>query len=1746
MSPQNRNYANQREYMESLRSDKPMEQPDDLRTPFTYKEWISRNPTLKPGDEYSQYTRYVRDWYDSAYTGKNTLDLVKRDYYSLLLELQSTFKDTEDFNRIARLDISNDLDLEEAIPFFAKRLKEIAIYFINKRDAIKQAKLKYNMVGGKGAMERLFYEHILKAFARRDYVLNVPEQSAYDTFPALSSIKDGFQINIEELYDDTEYFDKDPNVPVSNYYDLSNPELIQHLSEKSMDESDASWAFGTGISDVYADNPLVWTLSSVLEEYGTDDIDDIPLSAFSSFDRNLLNDYVKIEQSKKYLGEHQYVLSGGYYKLKTNDFSFSLEEGNNWFYWPSGEYFLETPDSYFDPILLVDTNLIADGAIASDNYEDADKIFVEQSGSIKAAWLYSNPSTDLRKTMRAQFLPFSNSRNGKGYQFIFPFPDYGLSGEDIEYTKPGFDNVGSLYNVLSPEIRKEVQHAYWNFDYSLSSIDPILIHDTNLIDQNAKPGEYYNDADKVIVRRTPNPDNIHDNNPDSVYTEEFERAWLYKFNTTDIPITVGQNYIHWPVHPYERDDESMEYNILSSQCVSMDISLLKPESSIIGARAGYGLFDSDIIYKLDSWNGYPIECAWLSGVDLSTLASPDTTLMYNATGKIQPSFTLRCRPGREEKFVWQDSPRYIDETTIVHHNHQVDCPYANSPQKSIHKTKGKGIDELQTNGIGNWMDCNCKSILYSPLGHPGNEFSDYNSMADFIFVDTQFPDRFDIKTWRGTDGLPYYSSKDFAWFKLHDNNPIEEDVGWGPGEWKTGDGSRFEFKPGVLYQYVRADLKRNPAELILDVVPRLIIKERHYNTPQTKWMKAELNPQGEWDKLHDPSDMVLEPGDYLMYDHIDSFWFCLSTEGDYGEYTLQQRDDIVSENRWSNYIAATTGIDVSYAWPSVVFPGGPSKLAPQLTKIDWAVEYPSGTTFEVDGISPTLPFVFTVSEIGEYIVTAKGYGSFGEETITIKPNLSGTDFMTIPAVSGSLGVETIYNDRINMTINKSLSGWNYETNNFDPNSIGGRPFWAVGYDDSRDQTKQKGVRDWGGGIRYPIDDYTPVLQPDISELEFNFGDFVEYRYMGDTDVVWEQPVSIHTDYENKQWSELIVDPQVTSPLSSFMYNLNKELIVSATKTPSDISLQQLCEETTFINYYANEPFTWTQTLTDTSVGVPPYGGIWVDPQTEVLIDPINPYAHLTNRHYPTIATVPYVPNLFSSEDSGGFFVPKNLGVSVYQTKQFTTEFNTDGADGVIYQNMDIYSRDYGLTRSLQKSPIEISDSNSNWMKSGVTTSGRSGFVQGVKDYQPFIPYQSKYESVRTGNVGIRFTTDDYTPWKGEKDNEWRDVENFPSDFRGQYPILNWYDQFPLQGDFKMSNWKIDVYGNNYALFKPRSVDSIYEEKHTTGELWVRNTMGVVGRAKELLSDVYNKTEFESTIYNDLITDNILDFDIIYDTIIIETTEDVVIQKLNIDYNTGRIFSIADDLRSFKKELYAGHWFDETNNNILLSNIEISNDTVEVSNHQINGVNQRYTKDGFMWVGESNPFLYIMVGSTIKIGNTVNVQFILSGIMQSIWISETASHTYTIGDERNPADASWSGFDCTTIPQIINNLYTYNINNGTIFKSKHKDEVPGGFDLEFRSPIYSYNSRLHINNTTFLGYNQDGMHIIIFNVIGDKLYSYMIQPVNNYISGDVENSEKRNLINKNILNNEGLILTFEGEDSNNIYNCLIKDYNIENN
>jgi hypothetical protein len=785
---------------------------NDINTPYSYTKWLSYQNNLIPENSQEEYLRYIKNWYFKKSSEKGILKkTVKEDYIQLLKDLKFLFGQSEMDAFLKELDFNNDEELIYTIPFFAKKLKQIALIFSKKRESVKQAKLKYNLIGSNSGLEKLLYEYILKGFSKSsNNITQVPTSKFSSFFPELSNIKNDFYIEIEELHDKNVYLGSDSSVPIKQYVDVD--QLKNNTISKEfigLSETDIlnliSTQFLTKISNSF--------LSNVFLDFLTYEIP--TLTSTDLFNSRVLNVYNQIEASKKYLSEPLYGLTA--IKLKDiseydNFLSLNFSNGNNWFYWPSGVRNIneEIFNNIFAEIPINDSNLYNSGATATDDYTTSDLIFTDKNGIVEGAWLqgiYTTPPqpTNMKLTLNG----------GTKKEFIFPFVGIDFSTKTSEFLGYKFnDDDNVLLDSLNPKTKEKLLLEYFSNTLPTSSCYPLYINNTTLISDGAYASTFSDAADVVIKKkRIYSSDAYRD-----LDNGELESAYLYKFDRTDIPISTGINNIFWPLQKIENKDESISLSVNKNFCLPIKLRDLDVKKTMVGSIAGSDLNSSDIIYKMNDRGFIDIsECAWLGAPLISQLdIYKNSITIYDeiATkcsqfidGPIQSSLSLYVTPTQKQSFIWMDEDTFADDV-FKHVEHSPSCPYLKQFPHDYYSDQ----DYQNTSPINDkkkWKTCNCKSVNYSPIGHSGDNVFDFNGMADYLFADPDgMGEDFAINSWTDTRGFDAYNSPQFSYFNLSkEKNESDINVGWGKGQWKTSNGKKMVLKTGKRYTYYRTSLR---------------------------------------------------------------------------------------------------------------------------------------------------------------------------------------------------------------------------------------------------------------------------------------------------------------------------------------------------------------------------------------------------------------------------------------------------------------------------------------------------------------------------------------------------------------------------------------------------------------------------------------------------------------------------------------------------------------------------------------------------------------------------------------------------------------------------------------------------------------------------------------------------------------------------------------------------------------------------
>jgi hypothetical protein len=194
----------------------PPADPIDRLQPLTFTDWLKYNTQLftTTGEFLNRYQSYLNNWYAAKGASVEQASAGVQAYYTNLInEIVLNYTSDDEQRYLQNIDITNSRDLAIIVPFIAKKIKDICIYYSTLRDNVQTATLQYNLKGSNLGIENLLYVSFVNALQTKDIAtklntLNLP----------ISNISGNINIDIEDLYDTyTDYYDISPTLPASAY-----------------------------------------------------------------------------------------------------------------------------------------------------------------------------------------------------------------------------------------------------------------------------------------------------------------------------------------------------------------------------------------------------------------------------------------------------------------------------------------------------------------------------------------------------------------------------------------------------------------------------------------------------------------------------------------------------------------------------------------------------------------------------------------------------------------------------------------------------------------------------------------------------------------------------------------------------------------------------------------------------------------------------------------------------------------------------------------------------------------------------------------------------------------------------------------------------------------------------------------------------------------------------------------------------------------------------------------------------------------------------------------------------------------------------------------------------------------------------------------------------------------------------------------------------------------------------------------
>lgn len=204
----------------------------DKDSPLSFLDFIKLiNVSFEPDTLQNYYNVYLKEWNNQNTSSEiDNNSLIVERYRDFIREISLSYTTPEEKKFLSLIDFNDPLDLDIAIGFYGRKLKELSEFYNEKREDVKFNIIRNKLKGSVFGTERSISDLTLS------YLKNYSEGKMLFDY---SDIQNKLEIEIEELYDTyPQYFNQIPDPLVYDKKDLdygydiflkSNEELISEI-----------------------------------------------------------------------------------------------------------------------------------------------------------------------------------------------------------------------------------------------------------------------------------------------------------------------------------------------------------------------------------------------------------------------------------------------------------------------------------------------------------------------------------------------------------------------------------------------------------------------------------------------------------------------------------------------------------------------------------------------------------------------------------------------------------------------------------------------------------------------------------------------------------------------------------------------------------------------------------------------------------------------------------------------------------------------------------------------------------------------------------------------------------------------------------------------------------------------------------------------------------------------------------------------------------------------------------------------------------------------------------------------------------------------------------------------------------------------------------------------------------------------------------------------------------------------------
>ena len=139
---------------------------------LSFREWVRQNPSIPFNQRNRFYEAHLRSVQEETISEAQPTNEIRASYIAFLKRLIVFYNDDPEIRQLENIDFDSELQLRAAMPIFARKLQDIALFANQRRRELKNKKFELSTKGSELGLKSSLRSFLIENYSQSDNYIN--------------------------------------------------------------------------------------------------------------------------------------------------------------------------------------------------------------------------------------------------------------------------------------------------------------------------------------------------------------------------------------------------------------------------------------------------------------------------------------------------------------------------------------------------------------------------------------------------------------------------------------------------------------------------------------------------------------------------------------------------------------------------------------------------------------------------------------------------------------------------------------------------------------------------------------------------------------------------------------------------------------------------------------------------------------------------------------------------------------------------------------------------------------------------------------------------------------------------------------------------------------------------------------------------------------------------------------------------------------------------------------------------------------------------------------------------------------------------------------------------------------------------------------------------------------------------------------------------------------------------------------